>query len=216
MRIAPSLLSADFSRLEDELKRVEKGGADLLHFDVMDGCFVPNITFGPLVIEALRNKTKLLFDVHLMIEKPENYIKRFVEVGGDIITIHVEACIHLQRTLRYIKQQGVKTGVALNPATSLHMLEYVLDELDTILIMTVNPGFGGQKFIPAMLPKIREVKKMVKERGLDIDIEVDGGINIKTAPLAVKAGANVLVAGTAIFEQSDVKRYIQMLRKSVL
>lgn len=214
LRIAPSLLSADFSRLGEEVKRAEEGGADLLHFDVMDGCFVPNITFGPLVVEALRDKTKLPFDVHLMIEKPDNYIEHFAKAGGDIITVHAEACIHLQRTIRHIKQQGVKAGVALNPATSLHAIEYVLDDLDMVLIMTVNPGFGGQGFIAAMLPKIRKAKGMIKERGLKVDIEVDGGINIETAPPVVKAGANVLVAGTAIFDQPDVRHAIQMLRNA--
>lgn len=214
LKIAPSLLSADFSRLNEEVKRVEDGGADLLHFDVMDGCFVPNITFGSLVVESLRDKTTLPFDVHLMIEKPDNYIERFTEVGGDIITVHAEACIHLQRTLKHIKQHGVKAGVALNPETPIHVIEDVLDNLDMILVMTVNPGYGGQDFIATMLPKIRKAKSMIKERGLVIDIEVDGGINIKTAPLVVNAGANILVAGTAIFSQPDVKQVIQMFRKS--
>lgn len=216
LKIAPSLLSADFSRLDEEVKRVEDGGADLLHFDVMDGCFVPNITFGSLVVESLRDKTTLPFDVHLMIEKPDNYIERFAEAGGDIITVHAEACIHLQRTLKHIKQHGVKAGVALNPETPIHVIEDVLENLDMILVMTVNPGYGGQDFIATMLPKIRKAKNMIKERGLIIDIEVDGGINIKTAPLVVKAGANILVAGTAIFSQPDVKQVIQMLRKPEL
>ena len=212
VKIAPSLLSADFSCLIKEVKRVEDGGADLLHFDVMDGLFVPNITFGPLVVKALRDKTKLLFDVHLMIKKPENYIKSFVESGSDLITVHSEACIHLQRTIRHIQKQGVKAGVALNPATSLHAIEYVLENVDLILIMTVNPGFAGQDFIVGMLPKIKKAYRMIKERGLKVDIEVDGGINIKTAPLAVKAGANVLVAGTAIFNQQNVRDIIDTLR----
>ena len=204
LKIAPSLLSADFSHLDEEVKRVEDGGADLLHFDVMDGCFVPNITFGSLVVQSLRDKTTLPFDVHLMIEKPDNYIERFAEAGGDIITVHAEACIHLQRTLKHIKQHGVKAGVALNPETPIHVIEDVLDNLDMILVMTVNPGYGGQDFIATMLPKIRKAKSMIEERGLIIDIEVDGGINIKTAPFVVKAGANILVAGTAIFSQPDV------------
>ena len=214
LKIAPSLLSADFSRLNEEVKRVEDGGADLLHFDVMDGCFVPNITFGSLVVESLRDKTTLPFDVHLMIEKPDNYIERFIEAGGNIITVHVEACIHLKRTLKHIKQHGVKAGVALNPETPIHVIEDVLDDLDMILVMTVNPGYGGQTFIKTMLPKIREAKSMIKERGSIIDVEVDGGINTKTAPLVVKAGANILVAGTAIFSQTDVKQVIHMLKKS--
>lgn len=214
LKIAPSLLSADFSQLGEEVKKVEEGGADLLHFDVMDGCFVPNLTFGPLVIESLRDKTKLPFDVHLMIEKPDNHIERFIEAGSDIITVHAEACVHLQRTLKQIKQQGIKAGVALNPATSMHTIEYILDDLDMILIMTVNPGFGGQDFIATMLPKIRKAKSMIQKCGLKVDIEVDGGINVETAPLVLKAGANVLVAGTAIFHQPDVKKAIQSLRKA--
>lgn len=214
LKIAPSLLSADFSQLAEEVKKVEEGGADLLHFDVMDGCFVPNLTFGPLVVESLRDKTKLPFDVHLMIEKPDNHIERFIEAGSDIITVHAEACVHLQRTLKQIKQQGIKAGVALNPATSMHAIEYVLDDLDMILIMTVNPGFGGQDFIATMLPKIRKAKSLIQKCGLMVDIEVDGGINVETAPLVLKAGANVLVAGTAIFHQPDVKKAIQSLRKA--
>ena len=214
LKIAPSLLSADFSQLGEEVKKVEEGGADLLHFDVMDGCFVPNLTFGPLVIESLRDKTKLPFDVHLMIEKPDNHIERFIEAGSDMITVHAEACVHLQRTLKQIKQQGIKAGVALNPATSMHTIEYILDDLDMILIMTVNPGFGGQDFIATMLPKIRKAKSMIQKCGLKVDIEVDGGINVETAPLVLKAGANVLVAGTAIFHQPDVKKAIQSLRKA--
>jgi ribulose-phosphate 3-epimerase len=214
LKIAPSLLSADFSQLGEEVKKVEEGGADLLHFDVMDGCFVPNLTFGPLVVESLRDKTKLPFDVHLMIEKPDNHIKRFIEAGSDIITVHAETCVHLQRTVKQIKQQGIKAGVALNPATSMHAIEYVLDDLDMILIMTVNPGFGGQDFIATMLSKIRKAKSMIQKCGLKVDIEVDGGINVETAPLVLKAGANVLVAGTAIFHQPDVKKAIQILRKA--
>lgn len=214
LSIAPSLLSADFSRLEEEVKKAEEGGADLLHFDVMDGCFVPNITFGPIVIEALRDKTKLPFDVHLMIEKPDKHIKRFAEAGSDIITVHAEACIHLQRTIKHVKQQGVKAGVALNPATPLHAIKYILDYIDMVLIMTVNPGFGGQDFISTMLPKINNAKRMIKKRGLKVDIEVDGGINFETAPIAVKAGANVLVAGTAIFNQPNIKQAIKILRKA--
>lgn len=214
LKIAPSLLSADFSQLGAEVKRVVEGGADMLHFDIMDGRFVPNITFGPLVIEALRNKTSLPFDVHLMIEKPDNYIERFVEVGSDILTVHAEACVHLQRTIQHIKQQGVKVGASLNPATALNAIEHVLDDLDMVLIMTVKPGFGGQDFIPAVLPKIRKARQMIEKRGLEVDIEVDGGINVETAPLVVSAGANVLVAGTSIFGQPDFKRVIQNLREA--
>lgn len=199
-----------------EVKKVEESGADMLHFDIMDGRFVPNITFGPLVIEALRDKTSLPFDVHLMIENPDNYVERFVEVGSDVLTVHAEACVHLQRTIQHIKQQGVKVGVSLNPATALNAIDYVLDDLDMVLLMTVNPGFGGQDFIPSVLPKIRKARQMIQKRGLEVDIEVDGGINVETAPLVVSAGANVLVAGTSIFGQPDFKRVIQNLREAAI
>lgn len=214
LKIAPSLLAADFSRLGDEVRRAEEAGADMLHFDVMDGHFVPNITFGPLVVKALRNKTSLPFDVHLMIQNPDNYIERFTQAGSDIITVHAEACPHLQRTVRYIKKKGVKVGVSLSPDTPFHAVEHILDDLDMILIMTVNPGFGGQEFLPAVLPKIRRARQVIGERGLNVDLEVDGGINVETAPLVVEAGANVLVAGTAIFGQPDYKRVIQEMRKA--
>jgi len=215
VKIAPSLLSADFSQLGVEVKKAEEGGADLLHFDIMDGHFVPNITFGPMIIEALRDKTSLPFYVHLMIEKPDEYIERFVEAGANLLIVHVEACKHLQRTIQHIKDQKVGVGVALNPATPLDTLEYVLGDLDMILIMTVNPGFGGQEFIRMMLPKIKRARQMIDEEDFKIDLGVDGGINEETAPLAVRMGATVLIAGTAVFGHTDIKRVIQSLRQSI-
>jgi len=215
VKIAPSLLSADFSQLGEEVRRAKEAGADLIHWDIMDGHFVPNITFGPEVVRALRGKTRLPFDVHLMIENPEAYVEEFVKAGGDIITVHAEACADLRRAIVRIKGMGSRAGVSLNPATPLKAIEHVLDELDQILIMTVEPGFGGQEFIPAMLPKIREARQIADERGLKVDIEVDGGINEKTAPLVVRAGANVLVAGFAIFGMEDVKLAIRRLRDCI-
>jgi len=215
VKIAPSLLSADFSQLGVEVKKAEEGGADLLHFDIMDGHFVPNITFGPIIVEALRDKTSLPFYVHLMIEKPDEYIERFVEAGANLLIVHVEACKHLQRTIQHIKDQKVGVGVALNPATPLDTLEYVLGDLDMILIMTVNPGFGGQEFIRMMLPKIKRARQMIDEEDFKIDLGVDGGINEETAPLAVRMGATVLIAGTAVFGHTDIKRVIQSLRQSI-
>ncbi len=208
-KIAPSLLSADFSRLGEEVKRVEAAGADWLHFDVMDGHFVPNLTIGPLVVSSLRDKTGLFFDVHLMIQRPEQFIADFAEAGADLITVSAEACTHLHRVLQTIRALGKKAGVALNPATPLTSIEYILDEVDVVLIMSVNPGFGGQKFIPAVLPKITALKKMLGER--PVEISVDGGINAETAPLVVEAGATVLVAGTSVFGQENMIKAIKML-----
>lgn len=212
LKIAPSLLAADFARLEEEVKKVEAAGAHWLHFDVMDGHFVPNITMGPQIVRALRGRTSLFFDVHLMIENPERYVETFARAGADLLTVSVEACTHLHRVLQQIHALGVKAGVALNPATPLSVLEYVLDEVDLVLIMSVNPGFGGQEFIPAVLPKIRSLKEMVGDK--PVEIQVDGGINAETAPLVREAGATVLVAGTAIFRQKDVKEAIKMLLTS--
>jgi ribulose-phosphate 3-epimerase len=214
LTIAPSILSADFSRLGAEIADVEQGGADWIHVDVMDGHFVPNITIGPLIVEALRPHTSLPLDVHLMIEKPDAFIPAFVKAGADLISVHVEACIHLHRTLHFIKEQGVKAGVVLNPATSLSTIEYVMDEsLDYVLLMTVNPGFGGQPFIAGMLPKITKLREMLNERGLQhVDIEVDGGVNAETARQVAAAGANVLVAGNAIFGYADRKEAIGQIR----
>ncbi|MFB6365078.1 ribulose-phosphate 3-epimerase [Paenibacillus elgii] len=217
LHIAPSILSANFSKLGEEIADVERGGADWIHVDVMDGHFVPNITIGPLVVEAIRPITKLPLDVHLMIEQPDRYIASFVQAGADLISVHAEACVHLHRTLHYIKEQGVKAGVVLNPATSLHALEHVLEEglLDYVLLMTVNPGFGGQKFISATLPKIAGLRRMLDERGLQhVDIEVDGGINTETAKLVAEAGANVLVAGNAVFNRPDRAEAIRAIREA--
>jgi ribulose-phosphate 3-epimerase len=217
LRIAPSILSADFARLGEEIQEAEQGGADWIHVDVMDGRFVPNITLGPVVVESIRPYTRLPLDVHLMIVEPEKYIADFVKAGADLVTVHAEACIHLHRTLQMIRAEGAKAGVALNPATPVSVLEHVLDELDLVLIMTVNPGFGGQQFIEATLKKIASVKKMLKERNMThIDIEVDGGINVETAPQVVNHGANVLVAGNAIFGEKDRKQAIQSIRKAAV
>jgi ribulose-phosphate 3-epimerase len=212
--IAPSILSADFSRIGSEIEEVEKGGADWIHVDVMDGHFVPNITIGPLVVEAIRPHTKLPLDVHLMIEHPERYVVDFIRAGADSVSIHVEACIHLHRTLHLIKENGAKAAVVLNPATPLSSIEYVLNaDLDMVLIMTVNPGFGGQKFIPEMLKKIRLLRDKATKLGLDgLHIEVDGGINEMTARQVVEAGANVLVAGNAVFGQSNRAEAIARIR----
>lgn len=213
IKIAPSILSADFARLAEEIKDVERGGADWIHVDVMDGHFVPNITIGPLIVEAIRPHTSLPLDVHLMIEQPERYISAFAQSGADLISVHQEACPHLHRTIYQIKEQGVKAGVVLNPATPLETIEYVLADVDLVLFMTVNPGFGGQKFIPNVLPKIKKCKQLLIEQGLThIDIEVDGGVNPETARACVEAGANVLVAGSAIFNETNRQEAIQKIR----
>ena len=212
VKIAPSILSADFSKLGEEILDVERGGADYIHVDVMDGHFVPNITIGPLIVEAIRPITKLPLDVHLMIENPDNFIPQFAKAGSDIITVHVEACQHLHRTIHLIKDQGVKAGVVLNPATPVDTIQHVIDDVDMVLLMTVNPGFGGQKFINRVLSKITAVYEMAQSKGLSIDIEVDGGVNADTAKLCIEAGANVLVAGSAIYNQEDRKRAIREIR----
>ncbi|PEZ05384.1 ribulose-phosphate 3-epimerase [Bacillus sp. AFS018417] len=212
IKIAPSILSADFSRLGEEIKDVEKGGADYIHVDVMDGHFVPNITIGPLIVEAIRPITSLPLDVHLMIENPDQYIPAFAKAGADIITVHVEACPHLHRTIQLIKSQGIKAGVVLNPHTPVSMIEHVLEDTDMVLLMTVNPGFGGQKFIHSVLQKIKQVADMVRERNLQVEIEVDGGVNVETAKLCVEAGANVLVAGSAVYNQKDRGAAIAAIR----
>ncbi len=212
IKIAPSILSADFARLGEEIKDVELGGADYIHVDVMDGHFVPNITIGPLIVSAIRPVTKLPLDVHLMIENPDQYIDAFIDAGADIITVHVETCTHLHRTLQRIKSRGIKAGVVLNPHTPVSTIEHVIGFVDMVLLMTVNPGFGGQSFIPAVLPKIEQVAKIIKEKDLEVEIEVDGGVTPKTAKLCIDAGATVLVAGSAIYNQEDRKQAITELR----
>ncbi|OYT68066.1 MAG: ribulose-phosphate 3-epimerase [Candidatus Wolframiiraptor sp. EX4484-121] len=214
IKIAPSILSADFSRLGEEVRKAEEAGADIIHLDIMDGHFVPNLTFGPIIVKAIRDYTKLPFYVHLMVERPEDYIERVIEAGGDLVIVHVEACTHLQKILSMIRDLGARSGVALNPATPLTTIEYVLDDLDLILIMSVNPGFGGQEFIPSVLPKIRRARRRVVKRGLEMEIAVDGGVNVETAPKVVEAGADVLVAGTAVFGKPNLKKAIQELREA--
>lgn len=213
VKIAPSILSANFARLGEEIEDVERGGADWIHVDVMDGHFVPNITIGPLIVEAIRPVTKLTLDVHLMIEEPDRYIPQFVKSGADIVSVHQEACRHLHRTVHLIKEQGVKAGVVLNPATPLVTIESILADVDLVLLMTVNPGFGGQSFISSVLPKVAELRKMLDERGLGhVEIEIDGGVNPQTARLCEQAGASVLVAGSAVFNQKDRAQAIAAIR----
>ena len=214
-KIAPSILSADFTRLGEEIKAVEEAGADYIHIDVMDGHFVPNITVGPMIVKAARKATDLPLDVHLMIESPEMYIDDFVKVGSDLITVHVETVTHLHRLLEVIRDAGVKAGAALNPATPLSSIDYVLRHLDMVVLMTVNPGFGGQSFIPEVLPKISELKKIIVQKGIEVDIEVDGGINVKNIAQAAQAGANVFVAGNAIFGSQNYAETISMLRENI-
>ncbi len=212
IKIAPSILSADFTRLAEEIGAVERAGADLIHIDVMDGHFVPNITIGPLVVKAARKATKLPLDVHLMIENPDRYIPDFAKAGADIITIHAEASKNLDEDIELIKMNNVKPGVVVNPATPAEQVFHVLDKIAMVLVMSVNPGFEGQKFMPEVLPKIREIRSRVASSGLRVDIEIDGGINLETAKEAVKAGANVLVAGSAIFYSKDYAAVIKGLK----
>lgn len=208
--IAPSILSADFGRLREEVIALETAGADLIHFDIMDGHYVPNLTFGADVVKSLRPYSKLDFDVHLMVENPQNIIPAFVAAGADMITVHAETCTHLERTLSQIKECGLKAGVSLNPSTPENILQYVLDDVDVVLVMSVNPGFGGQKFILSQLEKISRIKEMIK--GRPIQIEVDGGINPLTAAQCTAAGADILVAGTAVFKGGNYQENIQALR----
>lgn len=212
-KIAPSILSADFTRLREEIKAVEKAGADYIHIDVMDGHFVPNITIGPMIVKAARRITNLPLDVHLMISEPDKFIDQFAAAGASIITVHAESSIHLHRTIQHIRDKGVRTSVSLNPATPLEVLEYILEDLNMILLMTVNPGFEGQEFIPQVIPKVKRLKEIINKRGLNIEIEVDGGIGPETINLVSSAGANVFVAGSAIFYSEDYEKTIRLMRE---
>lgn len=214
VKIAPSILSADFAKLGEEIKDVEKGNADYIHVDVMDGHFVPNITIGPLIVEAIKPTTKLPLDVHLMIENPDQYIPAFVKAGASIITVHQEASVHLHRTIQLIKANNVKAGVVINPGTPAEMIRDVLGDVDLVLIMTVNPGFGGQSFIESTLKKIKQIATWREENGYTFEIEVDGGVNVSTAKQCVDAGADVLVAGSAVFNQEDRTKAILDIRKA--
>ncbi|MBI5214207.1 MAG: ribulose-phosphate 3-epimerase [Ignavibacteriae bacterium] len=209
--VAPSLLSADFRHLEKQIRLVEKGGADWLHLDIMDGHFVPNITFGPMLVKTVSSISKLPLDTHLMIEKPERYIEAFKQAGSDILTVHVETCPHLHRTIQQIKSFGMKAGVALNPSTSAKAIEEIIEDVDLVLVMTVNPGFGGQKFIASMLKKVERVSSMMKSSRQYL--EVDGGVDSTTAPALIKAGANVLVSGNAIFSQKDIPQAVNLIKR---
>jgi ribulose-phosphate 3-epimerase len=211
-KIAPSILSADFTRLGEEIAAVEKAGADYIHVDVMDGHFVPNITIGPMIVRAARRATGLPLDVHLMIEEPDRFIDEFVRAGADIVTVHAETAVHLHRSVEQIRKAGAKAGVSLNPATSTHVLDYILEDLDMVLLMTVNPGFEGQTFIESVLPKIEKMRAEAERLGLDLDLEVDGGIGPDTIRKASAAGANVFVAGSAVFYSDDYEATIRLMR----
>tara|TARA_B100001057_G_scaffold30086_1_gene27421 strand:- start:11516 stop:12175 length:660 start_codon:yes stop_codon:yes gene_type:complete len=214
IQISPSILSADFSQLGNEIKRLEEGGADMIHVDVMDGHFVPNLTIGPPVIKALKKKSNMLFDVHLMISPVHKYIEAYANAGADIITIHPETTDNLELSIQKIKELKKKVGISLNPETKIDIVKEYLDKIDLVLIMSVNPGFGGQKFIPEVLSKIKDLKKIQKNQNLKFDIEIDGGINFENSKMAIEAGANILVSGTTIFKSNngDIKKNIELLK----
>lgn len=213
VKLAPSILSADFGHLLDDIKKVEEAGVELLHIDIMDGHFVPNISFGPVVLNSIKGKTTVPFDVHLMIENPDQYVEEFVKSGAYIITVHEESTKHLHRTIQNIKSFGVKAGVSINPATSLSVLEEILPEIDMVLLMSVNPGFGGQSFINTTLDKIKRLRGMIDNRGLQIDIQIDGGVKLDNAAEIVNAGANILVAGSAIFNADNIHDTVRKFRE---
>ena len=215
IRIAPSILSADFRRLGDEVRAVERAGADLIHVDVMDGHFVPNLTVGPLMVEAVRKVTRLPLDVHLMMTNPDAFIDAFIEAGSSYLTVHVETCPHLHRTIQAIKTRGIKAGVTLNPATPLAAVEPILGEVDLLLVMSVNPGFGGQSFIPAVLEKVRQARRLIDARRLSVLLEVDGGVKVENARAIARAGADILVSGSAIFHTKDYARTIRKMRQAI-
>ena len=214
IKLAPSILSADFARLLEDVKKVEKAGCEYLHIDVMDGHFVPNITLVPGIVKSLRKDVNMVFDAHLMIENPDNYIKEFADAGCDIIVVHQEACTHLHRTIQNIKSHGIKAGVALNPAPPIETIKYVLQDVDMVLLMSVNPGFGGQSYIPVVTEKIKELKALIDKMNLDIDIEVDGGVKPSNIAEVVNAGANVIVAGSAIFNAGNIDEAVKSLREN--
>ena len=214
IKLAPSILSADFARLLEDVKKVEKAGCEYLHIDVMDGHFVPNITLGPAIVKSLRRDVNMVFDTHLMIENPDDYIKDFVGAGSDLIVVHAEACRHLHRTIQNIKSYNVKVGVALNPATSIESIKHIIEDVDMVLIMTVNPGFGGQSFIESMLEKIKELKQLIDDKNLNVDIQVDGGIKPDNIHKVVEAGANIIVAGSAIFNSENIEETVSLMRKN--
>lgn len=213
VKLAPSILAANFGDLLNDIKKIEKAGADLLHIDIMDGHFVPNISFGTPILKSIQGKVNMPFDVHLMIENPDLYIEDFVNVGADIITVHVEACPHLHRTIQLIKSFGIKAAVSLNPATSLSTIEEILVDLDMVLLMSVNPGFGGQSFIPSTLDKIKRLRRMIEDKNLNVDIEVDGGVKLSNAGEVVKAGANVIVAGSAVFNSENIDETVSKFKE---